>query len=82
MSALSDSKQFGAFGKDIITGTQNPDRVYHYIRAVGGDAVVNFTSESGTVFTGVTITTDDHDIYTDLEVTSGTVWAWLAAKPK
>jgi hypothetical protein len=79
MAANTDSKQFGAFGKDIISGAQTPGRVYHYIRAIGGPATVTFTSKSGTVFSSVQIETDDYDVYTDLVVEAGTVWGYLAS---
>lgn len=73
--------QFGIYGKHIVDNANPPPdgTVYHTIRAVGGDATVTFTSASGTSFTGVTLADGsfDYDVFDDLTVSAGTVWAYI-----
>lgn len=75
----------GMHGKHIVDDANPPvaGSVYHCIKAVGGDAVVTYTSKSGTVFTAQTVKEDsfDWDVYVSgsFVVVSGTIHAWLSA---
>lgn len=82
MQAKEAMLQFGQFGKNLLTGAQASDTVYHSIKAGSGGADVTYTSASGEVIANQILVASEieWDIFRDLVVNSGSVYAY-SAKP-